>query len=77
MDSHDQDNTTFLTDLRNLFYKVLPFGITNTWTTFHTKKFLGFYLTERGIEVDPNMCHVVIDMAALKLKQGVQYLNRI
>jgi len=33
MDSHDQDKITFTTDLRNFFYKVMPFGITNTWTT--------------------------------------------
>lgn len=38
-------------------------------------KFLGFYLTERGIEAIPDKCEVVVQMSAPTLKQEEQELN--
>lgn len=38
-------------------------------------KFLGFYLTERGIEDNPNKCEVVIQMKAPTSNKNIQKLN--
>lgn len=38
-------------------------------------KFLGFYLTERGIEANPEKCEAVIQMSAPTLKKEVQKLS--
>jgi hypothetical protein len=40
-----------------------------------TGKFLGFYLTERGIEANPDKCDAVISMEAPSTKQGIMKLN--
>ncbi|GAU25009.1 hypothetical protein TSUD_154830 [Trifolium subterraneum] len=45
--------------------------------TFEVKagKFLGFYLTERGIEVNPDKCRAFFDYPTPKLKKSIQTLN--
>jgi len=40
----------------------------------HVRKFLGLYLTNRGIDVK-NKFQVIIDMEPPRLKHGVQRLN--
>ncbi|GAU45012.1 hypothetical protein TSUD_88030 [Trifolium subterraneum] len=45
--------------------------------TFGVKagKFLGFYLTERGIEANPNKCRAFFDYPTPKSKKSIQTLN--
>ncbi|GAU32292.1 hypothetical protein TSUD_63090 [Trifolium subterraneum] len=38
-------------------------------------KFLGFYLTERGIEANPDKCRAFFDYPTLKSKKSIQTLN--
>lgn len=38
-------------------------------------KFLSFYLTEQGIEANPDKCGAVIQMISLSSKKEVQKLN--
>lgn len=39
------------------------------------EKFMGFYLTKRGIEANPNKCEVVIQMKTQTSKKDIQKLN--
>ncbi|MCI56669.1 retrotransposon protein putative Ty1-copia subclass, partial [Trifolium medium] len=38
-------------------------------------KFLGFYLTERGIEANPDKCNAIIQMETPTSKERIMKLN--
>jgi hypothetical protein len=38
-------------------------------------KFLGFYLTKRGIEENPDKCDAIIQMETLSSKENIMKLN--
>jgi hypothetical protein len=41
----------------------------------HAGKFLSFYLTERGIEVNPHKCRAFTELPTTKMKKCIQTLN--
>ncbi|MCI01496.1 hypothetical protein A2U01_0022522 [Trifolium medium] len=64
----DKKKTAFMTKSGNYYYNVMPFGV-------KAGKFLGFYLTERGIEANPDKCRAFFEFPTPDSKKSIQSLN--
>ncbi|XP_020227232.1 uncharacterized protein LOC109808591 [Cajanus cajan] len=69
MHPRDEEKTAFITDSANYCYQVMPFGLKNAGG-----KFLGFMLSARGIEANPDKCMAVINMVSPRNLKEVQKL---
>ncbi|KAK2455243.1 hypothetical protein QL285_002717 [Trifolium repens] len=72
---HDQDLSDILASVRKYSMRLNPakcsFGV-------QSGKFLGFMLTNRGIEANPDKCQAIIDMRSLtSVKEVQQLIGRI
>ncbi|XP_022888952.1 uncharacterized protein LOC111404368 [Olea europaea var. sylvestris] len=91
MVEEDQEKTSFMADSAIYCYRVMPFGLKNAGTTYQrysmklnpakcafgvaSGKFLGFMITHRGIEANPDKIQALINMEAPKCKRDIQKLT--
>ncbi|XP_052118932.1 protein IQ-DOMAIN 22-like [Arachis duranensis] len=74
-----KENIDLLTDLSQVFNTVRSLGmrLNPTKCTFavEARKFLGFMLTQRGIEANPDKCKAILEMKSPTCLRKIQQLN--
>ncbi|XP_065618224.1 uncharacterized protein LOC136062720 [Quercus suber] len=78
MDKADQEKTSFITSQGLFCYKVMPFGLKNVGATYQrvsSGKFLGFMVSQRGIEANPDKIQAILNMEPPKNIKEIQSLT--
>ncbi|KAF8085674.1 hypothetical protein N665_0652s0002 [Sinapis alba] len=79
MHPEDREKPTFITDRGTYCYKVMPFGLKNAGATYQRLvmlgEFLGYIMTERGIEANPKQISAILDIPSPKNGKEVQRLT--
>uniref|UniRef100_A0A2N9H6P2 Integrase catalytic domain-containing protein n=1 Tax=Fagus sylvatica TaxID=28930 RepID=A0A2N9H6P2_FAGSY len=72
MAPEDMEKTSFITPWGTYCYKVMPFGLKNAG------KLLGFIVSQRGIEVDPDKIKAILEMKEPRTEKEIRgFLGRI
>ncbi|CAJ2656849.1 unnamed protein product [Trifolium pratense] len=79
----DREKTAFMTESGNYYYNVfeqarkynMRFNPEKCTFGVRAGKFLGFYLTERGIEANPDKCRAFAELPTPSDKKSIQTLN--
>ncbi|KAE8708450.1 high mobility group B protein 6-like [Hibiscus syriacus] len=78
MNHADMEKMTFVTMWGMFCYKVMSFGLKNVGATYQRAMLLGFVVSQKGIEIDPDKVKAIQDLPAPRTQKEVRgFLGRL